>query len=375
MIIGIDGNEANVKFKVGVSVYTLNLLKHFQNQANQRLQFKIFLKEKPLANLPKENRYFKYEIVPGKFFWSQFFLPLNLYLKRRVDVFFSPAHYSPRFCPTPTVVTIHDLSFIFFPNDFLKTDLIKLRQWTKYSIKKAKKIIAVSKTTKKDIIKYYQVSEDKIEVIYNGYEKRILHKKLPLKKIKKLPLEAKNYILYVGTLQPRKNITVLIQAFHLFKRLNKNFKLVIVGKKGWLYQDIFSLVKKLGLNNEILFTDYVSDEELVFLYQNACCFVLPSLYEGFGIPILEAMSFDCPVISSFTSSLPEIGGNACLYFNPNNFNELFEKIKLLTENKNLRKELIKKGKERVRLFSWQKCGQETLQVIKSAVSINSCNEN
>ncbi len=371
MIIGIDGNEANVKLKVGVSVYTLNLLTYFQNQANQSLQFKIFLKEKPIDTLPKENQYFKYEIIPGKFFWSQFFLPFNLYLKKRVDAFFSPAHYSPRFCPAPTIVTIHDLSFIFFPNDFLKTDLIKLRQWTKYSINKAKKIIAVSKTTKKDIIKYYQVPENKIEVIYNGYEKRITHKKFTLKEIKKWPVEAKNYILYVGTLQPRKNITVLIQAFHLFKRLNKNFKLVIVGKKGWLYQDIFRLVKKLGLNNEVLFTDYISDEELIFLYQKAFCFILPSLYEGFGIPILEAMSFACPVISSFTSSLPEIGGDACLYFNPKNFNELFEKIKLLAENKNLRKELIKKGKKRVKLFSWKKCGQETLRVIKSTVNISS----
>lgn len=358
MIIGVDGNEANVVKKVGVSVYALNLLKYFKKKANKNLQFKIFLKSKPI-NLPEENNYYKYEIVPGKFLWSQIFLPFRLCRKKNIDIFFSPAHYLPRFYPSPSIVTIHDLSYLFYPEDFLKKDLYKLKNWTEYSLKKANQIIAVSKTTKKDIVKSYRVPEDKISVIYNGYEKNIKYQ-IPNIKIKD---NNNPYILYVGTLQPRKNIISLINAFDKLKKLYPDFKLIIAGKKGWMYNKIFSQAADLGLENDVYFTDYVTDNQLIFLYKNAFCFVLPSLYEGFGIPILEAMSFDCPVIASYSSSLPEIGADSCLYFDPNNSFDLVEKIKMLKDDSKLRLELIRKGRLRVKDFSWEKCGEETLKVI------------
>ncbi len=359
MTIGIDGNEANVNYQVGVSAYTLNLLRYFRKWSNKDLHFQIFLKDDPLPHLPKEGDFFHYQIVKGNFLWSQFFLPMALNLKRDNDVFFSPAHYSPRFCPAPLVVTIHDLSYFYYPQEFLKKDLYKLENWTKYSIERAKKVIAVSKTTKKDLIKFYHLPEEKIEVIYNGFEKNIKSSKGENKG---------NYILYVGTLQPRKNIPLLIKAFSSFKKNHPNFKLVIVGKKGWLYEEIFNETKKLGLENAVVFTDYVTDDELGSLYRGAFCLVMPSLYEGFGIPILEAMSFNCPVVSSFSSSLPEVGGDACLYFDPESEADLLDKLTTLKGNENLRKELIKKGKERVKLFSWQTCAEKTLELIKQAAS-------
>jgi len=360
MIIGIDGNEANVSKKVGVSVYTLSLLNFFKKKSAKELQFKIFLREKP-TNLPEENKYFKYEIVPGKFLWSQIFLPLRLFKKKDIDVFFSPAHYLPRFCPVPSVVTIHDLSYLYFPEDFLKKDLFQLKNWTKYSLKQAKKIIAVSKTTKKDIIKSYGISSDKVEVIYNGGIRE--HIEYPLWKdeeTKKNP-----YILYVGTLQPRKNIETLIKAFEKIKKLYPEFKLTIAGKKGWLYDKIFNQVADLGLENDVYFTDYITNNQLVYLYKNAFCFVLPSFYEGFGIPLLEAMSYNCPVIASYSSSLPEVGGDAVLYFDPNNPLDLVEKIKMLKDDKKIRSEFIKKGRKRIKEFSWEKCAKQTLEIIKS----------
>ena len=122
MIIGIDGNEANVQKRVGVSVYTNNLLHYFNKWAKNDTQFVIYLKNKPLPDLPAENSFFRYEVVPGRFFWSQIFLPLRLYRDKAVDVFFSPAHYGPRFSPVPLVVTVHDLSYVFFPGEFLKKD-------------------------------------------------------------------------------------------------------------------------------------------------------------------------------------------------------------------------------------------------------------
>ncbi len=364
MTIAIDGNEANVNHQVGVSTYTLNLLRYFNKWSNNDLNFKIFLKDDPLPHLPKEKDYFHYQVVRGNFLWSQFFLPLTLNFERNTDVFFSPAHYVPRFCPTPLVVTIHDLSYFYYPQEFLKKDLYKLQNWTKYSVERAKKIIAVSKTTKKDLMKFYQIPDGKIEVIYNGYEK------LTQNNVKRLALNVidKKYLLYVGTLQPRKNIPLLIKAFSSFKKNHPDFKLVIVGKKGWLYDEIFNETKKLGLENDVIFTDYVTDDELGALYRGAFCLVMPSLYEGFGIPILEAMSFNCPVISSFSSSLPEVGDDACLYFDPKSEADLLDKLIILKGNENLRKELIKKGKERVKLFSWQTCAEKTLAIIKNIAS-------
>jgi len=364
MIIGIDGNEANVENRVGVSVYALMVLKYFSKWADEKTRFKVFLRIPPRRDMPKENQYFKYEIVGGKFLWSQIFLPYRLFSKKDISVFFSPAHYLPRFCPVPQVVTIHDLSYLVFPNDFLKKDLYKLRSWTRYSIERANRIIAVSKTTKKDIVNHYQIPESRIETIYNGYEKPYL---LVEEKLK-LNIINNPYILYVGTLQPRKNIGALIEAFSRFKYLHPDFKLVIAGRKGWMYKSIYQKSTELGLEDDIYFSDYISDNQLIFLYQNAFCFVLPSFYEGFGIPLLEAMNYSCPVISSYSSSLPEIAGEAALYFDPRNPFDLAEKMTELEKNPRLRKKLIKEGKKRIKQFSWEKCARTTLETIKSAIS-------
>ena len=365
--IGIDGNEANVEKRVGVSVYALNLLKYFSRVANQETQFNVYLKNSLLNDLPEENKYFKYCLINGKFLWSQIYLPLYLYNKKNIDVYFSPAHYLPRFCPVPQVVTIHDLAYLYYPEDFTRKDFYQLKNWTNSSINQAKRIIAVSKTTKKDILKNYQIGEEKVTVIYNGYEKISQKLKVKSQKYNSKVKSTEPFILFVGTIQPRKNIGTLIDAFSKFLQTNKDFKLIIVGKKGWLYENIFEKVKIMELEKKVIFTDHVSDPELIWLYKNAFCLVLPSHYEGFGIPILEAMSYSCPTIISMTSSLPEIGGDVSLYFNPKNPDDLLEKLKSLKENKELRKELITKGRQRIKDFSWEKCAEETLGVLRSVL--------
>jgi len=361
MRIGIDGNEANVAHKVGVSVYTAQLLSYFQKHATEEVRFVVYLRTLPSDDLPKENEYFTYQVVKGPVLWSQIFLPLQLWKSKlfgsKLDVFFSPAHYIPRFCPFKTVVTIHDLSYLYFPKEFLKKDLYQLKKWTAYALKKASSIIAVSKTTKKDIIKEYKISENKISVVYNGYQ----HDSSSTTVISETKVNGP-YILYVGTLQPRKNIQTLIASFAFFKSSHPEFKLVVVGKKGWLTEEIFASVPQ-KFKEDIIFTGYVSEEEKDRLYKSAFCFVLPSFYEGFGIPLLEAMHHSCPVVSSFSSSLPEIGGEACLYFDPQNSEDLTSKLEELFNNKELRKNLILKGKKQIALFSWKKAGEETLRIL------------
>ena len=256
----------------------------------------------------------------------------------------------------------------------LKKDLYKLQNWTKYSIEKSKKLIAVSKTTKKDIMKFYHTPEDKIEVIYNGFEKHITSNtdKTWTDLVSKFEIRNSKFILYVSTLQPRKNVQTLIKAFNEFKKEHSEYKLVLVGKKGWMVEKIMNEInvetgRDLSVQQDVIFTGFLSDEEVVALYKHAFCYVLPSLYEGFGITILEAMSHGAPVITSYASSLPEVGGEACLYFEPTNSEDLVFNLNLLLNDKDLRKDLIEKGQERIKNFSWSKCAAETLKVIKSVV--------
>lgn len=364
MHIAIDGNEANVSHKVGVSVYTFRLLSYFREQANSENQFTVFLRTAPRSDMPQASEHFSYEVVKGPIAWSQIFLPVRLclhYLKGvRYHVFFSPAHYIPRFSPFKTIVTIHDLSYLFFPQEFLKKDLYQLTNWTRHAIEKSSAVIAVSKTTKKDIVREYGTHEDKITIIYNGFEKATNSPSVE-KSQKSDP-----YFLYVGTIQPRINLKFLISAFAKFVKKYPSYRLIIAGKKGWLSDDVEPYVASLNLEGSVSFPGYVSQEQKDELYANARAFILPSLYEGFGIPLLEAMANKCPVLSSYKSSLPEVGGEACLYFDPQAETDLVEKMELIATDETLRKNLIQKGVERSRAFSWSQTGQQTLLLLQSA---------
>ncbi|MEK7518242.1 MAG: glycosyltransferase family 1 protein [Patescibacteria group bacterium] len=427
MLIGIDGNEANVEKRVGISEYAFELLREFHESQKSHLRqgfggqanfkFQIYLKDRPREDLPKVSENWRYRVFGQKKLWTQIGLPFDLYFhKPRPDVFFSPTHYAPRFSPIPTVISIMDLSYIHYPEMFKRSDLYQLENWTRYSVKKAKKIFTISQASKDDIIKVYNVSEEKVVVTYPGVKLRTqspIQSGTKLKSImqgsellkEKYKIEG-NYILFVGTLQPRKNIVRLIEAFakvtselrslRQFKNFSnasvpaaryhsprdtvaygdssekifhakapRSLELIIVGKKGWLYEEILEAPKKFKIEDKVKFLDFVPDEDLPLLYKNALCFVLPSLYEGFGLPVLEAMKYGCPVITSNVSSLPEAGGDAALYVDPKSIDDIASKIKLLIADKKLRQELIRKGYEQVKKFSWEKTARETLRVLGS----------
>jgi glycosyltransferase involved in cell wall biosynthesis len=218
------------------------------------------------------------------------------------------------------------------------------------------------------------VPENKIVVTYPGIKFEIRNSKSETNSKFKMQnskfLKTKygiegDYVLFVGTLQPRKNIARLIEAF---SRIKDNTQLVVVGKKGWLYEEILEAPKKFGVQDRVKFLDFVPDEDLPLFYQNALCFVLPSLYEGFGLPVLEAMKYGCPVITSNVSSLPEAGGDAALYFNPEDISDIAANLRLMITKPQLRKELIKKGFEQIKKFSWEKTARETLKTLMEVVN-------
>ena len=364
MKIGLDGNEANTENRVGSGKYSYELIKQFSNDT--KYEFEVFLKQNPLSDLPKESKNFKYKVFGPKFMWTQFALPLHLTFGKKPDVFFSMSHYGPRFSPVPYVITIFDLSYLHYPGLFNKNDLHKLANWTKYSIRGAKHIFAISKSTKEDIVKNYAVDPGKITVTYIGYDLKLFkpQSKDKIEKVKKIYKIKGDYLIFVGTLQPRKNIVKLIEAF---EKITHPLQLVIVGKRGWLYDSIFQKVKDLDLKKRVIFTDYVPDDDLPPLICGAKAYVLPSLWEGFGIPVVEAQACGVPVVVSNVSSLPEVIGDSGILVDPEKVDSIADGIKkALSEETRII--LVKKGLENVKCFSWEKCAKETLKVLEKVAT-------
>ena len=371
MLIAVDGYEASADNRVGVGRFEVELLKGLYS-VDEKNSYRIYTPRAPKPDLPRTSKHWKYRIASFNRLWSQAALPFYTMIDRpKPDVFFSPVHYAPRFITIPLVLGIMDLSFLFFPDMFRSRDLFKLKQWTMYSVKKAKRIIAISQSTKNDILKKYHISPDKVTVIYPGITNYEITKlNTTYSKIAQKFGIVGDYILYVGTLQPRKNIVRLIEAFELVsKRQTANGKrllqLVIVGKKGWLYDTIFAKVKDLGIEDRVIFTGFVPDEELPVLYAHATCFCLVSLYEGFGFPVLEAMKEGTPVVASNVSSLPELVADAGILVNPEDVTDIahgiIDVLKMKDED---RMKLITRGKKQAAKFTWGKTARETLNVLE-----------
>jgi glycosyltransferase involved in cell wall biosynthesis len=338
----------------------------------KNFNFRIYLKNPLLIDLPKESSHFKYSVFGPSIFWTQIALPIKLVTeKNKPDIFFSPSHYAPRYTLQKCAISIMDLSYIYFPELFRKKDLYQLRNWTNYSIRKASLIFTISQYSRKSIADYYHISPEKIIVTYPGYDRKIYNseKTTPVQKTKlfsKLKLTGK-YLLYVGTIQPRKNLVRLIKVFKKIIAEDESLQLVLVGKKGWLFEEIFAEADELIKSGKIVIGDYLSNEELSVLYKDSFGFVLPSLYEGFGIPVVEAMASGCPVVVSSTTSLPEVVGEAGILVNPDSEDDILKGIRKLYKP-GIRQTLVKKGLIQAKKFSWEKCTEVTLVNLQKIIS-------
>lgn len=376
MKIGINGYEAVVpRFgydtksglpnRVGSSEFCFRILVDLE-RIDKSNNYIIYLPVRPTSDMPRERENWHYEIISSRRLWTFFGLTRTLLTKKsNLDIFFSPTHYAPLLFNIPQVISILDVSYGYFPELFNKIDLYKLALWGRYSVRRARKIITISKASKDDIIRMYQTKPEKVDVVYPGVKDFREFKMNRDDLLKKYQVSVP-YILFVGTLQPRKNIERLIEAFSLVKKKKEDLKLVIIGKKGWMFEEVLNAPKKYNVESSIIFLDSVSDSDLSGFYENAEVFVLPSLYEGFGLPILEAMKLGCPVIASKVSSLPEAGGDAALYFDPKNVSDIEKKLLEVLEDTVLREKMKEKGYVQVKKFSWEKAARETLEVLKSA---------
>lgn len=377
MKIAVDCADLDSKRIDGTRVYIKNVLNQL-GTLTQEDEFFLYHRKKFNPNLqPRKFSNYQEKIIPYPFFWTQTRLAFEL-LKEKPAVCWMPIQQIPFLIAgkIKTVFTAHDLAFKFFPDCFEKKDFWKLNFFIDSAIKKADGIIAISQTTKKDLLKIYPfLNEEKIKVIYHGFdaeefqeknsknEEAVLQKNDLLVENKVIP-----FILYVGAIQPRKNLETLIGAFEKLKQKEKNnLKLVLVGASAWLAEKVLQRVRSSVFAEDIILTGGVSFADLNVFYRKAEMLVFPSLYEGFGLPILEAWASNLPVIVGDNSSLKEIGGLAVEKFSTFSSEELVVKIELLLKNRNRREELIALGKEELKKYSWRKCAQETLDFLKEIV--------
>ena len=355
MLIGIDANEANVKDRVGSNQFAYQILRSL-HKLDKENSYRVYLKDIPQKDLPPENSKWQYQVIKPGFFWTQWRLPLSLFInKPRPKIFLTLGHYAPRFSPIPSIISIMDLAFLRYKDSFKPKDLKKLTSWTKYSSKKAAHIFTISESSKNDIRHFYKIPNSKISVIYPAITSITTKTSKPL---------FNNYLLYLGTLQPRKNLDNLIKAFSHVSLKYPNLKLILAGKKGWMYQSLFDLVQDLNLTKKVIFTGYVKPVDIQKLIKSARLFILPSFFEGFGIPVLEAMSLRVPVLVANNSSLPEIVGGCGYYIKTPFGQKQIETgiITALSDNKD-QVDKILAAKEKSLEFSWDKSANKILEVI------------
>jgi len=369
MNIGIDINEANVPQRVGVNRVAYNIFRYIVKNLSTDDKVYALGKENPLPDMPQTQDKLIYETFGPKKAWVLTGLTKRLWFgEPKLNAIFSLSHYTPIFTTTPSYIFLMDLSFERFGTEyFTNYDIQQLRKWTPISVKKAKKIFTISEFSKNEIINLYKTDPKKIEVIYPSYDKETFHGKVPQTKInsikKKYSINGQ-FLLYWGTLQPRKNISRLIEAFAKINR--PNLKLVIVGKKGWLYEQMFEQSKKLGVDRRVLFVGFAPDEDLPALIKASRAFVLPSLYEGFGMPVVESQAVGTPVVITRGSSLPEIAGESAIYIdNPESIDDIKNALeKALGLNASNRAKIIRAGKENIKRFDWDESAKKIISIIK-----------
>lgn len=369
MRIWIDGYEANVKDRLGSGQVAFELLKNIE-EIDKENEYTILLPDEPFEDLPKEREKWNYKKLSINRFKTILGIPLTyLFSSHKPDIFFSPTHYIPRFINCKKVGTIFDLSYIHFPEMFGKADLYKLTNWSEYTVKNSDHLITISNFSKNDIIKQYKIGSKKITVAYPGYDEKT-YKRVSEAQVKEAKIRFKvegDYIVYIGTLQPRKNLIRLIEAVAQIE----NVKLLIIGKskgegrEGWKYEEILNHPKKLGIEERVIFCGYLEKVEVASLLSGAKMLCLVSLWEGFGIPVIEAFGCGIPVVVSDSSSLPEIAGDSGLYVDPYSVGSIKDAIENLLNDKKLWNEKSKLAAQQAKKFSWQKMSRQVLEVFKN----------
>jgi len=352
----------------GVHQYIYHLLRHL-GQADDRLRYTVLLGEgvlPPDSALTSLQSRWSTSRAAVRVAWEQLVQPWVL---RRIgaDLVHGPVFVGPLLAHCPVIVTIHDLSFIRYPDLSRPANRMYRTVLTRLSAQRARRLIAVSAHAAAESTRLLGVPRERVDVIYHGVDP-VFHP-LPVDEVAAFRRDRglpERFVLFVGTLEPRKNLVRLVEAFARIR--DGRVRLVLAGGKGWLYDDLFAKVEALGLDEEVVFPGYVMDDELPLWYNAATVFSYPSVYEGFGIPVLEAQACGTPVLTSNTSSLPEAAGDGALMVDPYDVEELAAGLDRLLTDEPLRHELRERGLAHARQFSWPHTARETACVYRRAMA-------
>ncbi|MBX3011175.1 MAG: glycosyltransferase family 4 protein [Caldilineaceae bacterium] len=375
MLIGIDASRALRARRTGTERYALEIIRHLlQLPVASQHQWRLYVDKMPppalaaLLSAPPGGPAVELCVLPQQRLWTHVALARDV-VRRTPDVLFIPAHVLPLVLPSrrlpPSVVTIHDLGYHRFPQAHTLFQRLYLPWSTRWSAYGATALIAVSQATAVDLHHYYNTAPQKITVIHEAPTwPTAVWDQATVQRHYSLPQQ---YALYVGTLQPRKNLVRLLHAYHrLVQQHAPTWDLVLVGANGWGIEEIEQLIADLQLAQRVHRLGYVADEALPALYQAAHFFCFPSLFEGFGLPVLEAQSYGVPVMTTNNSALPEIAGDAAILVDPTDVEAMAEAMLRLSQDEALRQQLIAAGRVNVTRFSWAKAARETLAVLEKA---------
>ncbi|MCS7179243.1 MAG: glycosyltransferase family 1 protein [Anaerolineae bacterium] len=355
-MIGIDASRAFALQPTGTETYSFQVIRALLGLASH--SFRLYFRTPPPDDLFPGA---EIRVIPFPRLWTHVRLSWEMAL-RPPDLLFVPAHVLPPVHPPRSLVTVHDLGYRYFPRTHTRFQRVYLDLTTRWNARAAAHILADSETTRSDLTAFYGIPLEKVTVAHPGYDPSLAPVRDPevLAAVRARYGIPGDYFLYLGTLQPRKNLHRLVMAF---ARLSTRSVLVLAGRQGWLSESLFAWVRRLGLEKRVLFPGYIPAEDRAPLLSGARAFVFPSLYEGFGLPVLEAQACGCPVICSSTSSLPEVAGDGALLVPPDDVAALADAMARLEADPDLRRELIERGLANLRRFSWERCARTVLQVM------------
>ncbi len=367
--IGIDASRVSIAERTGTERYSYELLAALA-RIDRHNAYTLYCNGLPTI-LPRLGPNFTLRNLPAPRLWTHARLgPAALITSP--NVLFVPAHVVPLAHPRASVVTIHDLGYLAFPQAHTVRRRWELHLTTRWNAHAARRVIAISHATKRDLVERYGIASEKVQVIHHGLNpnfRPVEDPRLIAAVRERYHLGEHPYALYVGTIQPRKNLVRLIDAFaQATNELGPPHPLlVIAGKRGWLSRDIEQRAAALGIGDRVQFTGYVADADLPALLSGALAFVFPSLYEGFGMPVLEAMACGTPVLTSAISALPEVAGDAALLVDPRDEHAIASALARLLSDADLRADLRARGLARTACFTWERCARETLYLLLDVV--------